>query len=276
MSAALLSGAPDEEVLSPAVDGACAAAPARARCGSHPAAVAARTARSDALLPASSAESAPALAGRVDGGARAWLTVAASFAVHFVTLGISYSFGVFQAWYLAVSFAGRAGMTPASVAPAMSMAPGVTFLVGLFVGRMTQAWGYELVMLAGTLIVSLALFLASSSTEVLHVGATQGAVFGVGTALLYFHAVSLPTQWFVACRAFAGGMAVSNAGAGRLAVALAVAALLPSLGAAWTLRILSLSSLVLLGAAVACTNTRLPHAIKSNAILATVGGRGGE
>ncbi|KAJ3071360.1 hypothetical protein HDU98_005456 [Podochytrium sp. JEL0797] len=65
---------------------------------------------------------------------------------------------------------------------------------------------------------------------------TQGFLFGFGTSLSYFPAVSVPSQWFTKKRSIATGIAVSGSGLGGLVMALATEHLLTSIGLAWTLR----------------------------------------
>ncbi|KAJ3375781.1 hypothetical protein GGF31_002985 [Allomyces arbusculus] len=191
-----------------------------------------------------------------DGGLSAILVVVASFLVNFTTLGIQYSFGIYQKYLPNAEFKGRA--TAAEVSLVGSVSFGFMYLLGVYSGRLADVYGYRRMVLAGTVIMVVGLVLAAFATELWHLMVTQGLLLGIGCSVTYFPGVAVNAQWWDRYRSLATGIAVAGAGAGGLAVANGSEALLKSVGLKWTLLITALATLVLQLVAVALLKTRIP------------------
>ncbi|KAJ3266161.1 hypothetical protein HDU77_002292 [Chytriomyces hyalinus] len=193
-----------------------------------------------------------------DGGADAWMAVFASFTIHFLGLGVLYSFGIYAAYYSSNNLA------PISVISFIG-AIGASFLVGLGLvsGRLAEKFGFRVMIVIGAFVLSIGLLLASFSTQVWQLILTQGVLVGTGMSLSYFPAVSLPSQWFEKRRGLATGIAVSGSGLGGLVMSLLTQSMLTKIGFEWTMRATALIILVGILAVIPFVKTRLPPAPQS-------------
>ncbi|KAJ3112066.1 hypothetical protein HDU96_004991 [Phlyctochytrium bullatum] len=196
--------------------------------------------------------------GPPDGGWQAWMVVFGSFMVHFVVLGVQYSFGVYATYFIkqgkgspaTVSFVGTLG---AAVLPAL----------GMVSGRLAEKFGFQRMIYIGTSIFALGLLLASFCTEIWQLFITQGFMTGLGASISYFPAVSAPSQWFLRNRGVATGIAVSGSGIGGLVLTLATQKMLDALGFAWTLRVTAIFSFVAVVSVTPFIRNRIPPSPQS-------------
>ncbi|KAI8610879.1 major facilitator superfamily domain-containing protein [Chytriomyces sp. MP71] len=188
-----------------------------------------------------------------DGGFTAWMTVVASFTVHLLSLGLLYSFGVYGQYYYA---SGLDSLSIISFVGSIGAACLVGF--GILSGRLAEKFGYRPMIFIGTVIMSLGLILASYATKTWHLMVTQGFLFGLGSSLAYFPAVSVPSQWFAKKRGIATGIAVSGSGIGGLLMSQIIQKLIPTIGVQWTLRASGILTFVGLTAILPLIKTRIP------------------
>lgn len=192
-----------------------------------------------------------------DGGLTAWLTVVASFSIHFIVLGTQYSYGIYQRYYQNIEFKGKATNSEISFVGTLSTA--VMLALGSFVGAIADGrLGYQKTAAIGTVLVSASLILASFCGEIWQFYLTQGFLLGLGSALCFFPAVSIPSQWFLNKRALATGVAVAGSGVGGIVVTVATNAMIKSIGFRWALRVTGIVSFVLLGGSIPFLKTRIP------------------
>ncbi|KAJ3197288.1 hypothetical protein HK101_004769 [Irineochytrium annulatum] len=187
-----------------------------------------------------------------DGGLKAWLVVLGSFMVHFVVLGIQYSFGIYGAYFQeqgkgSAAVVNLVGALGAAVMPAL----------GIVSGRLAERFGFSRMIVIGSVILTVGLMLASFCTEIWQLFLTQGIIYGAGSSLSYFPAVSAPSQWFSSKRGLATGLAVSGSGIGGLFFSLVTRKLLDSIGYAWTIRLTAAFAIVTLLIAAALIRTRV-------------------
>ncbi|KAK9767848.1 hypothetical protein K7432_002030 [Basidiobolus ranarum] len=188
-------------------------------------------------------------------GGYGWVVVFSSFLFHFVVLGVQYSWGIYQQHYLSHTYAGR--VSASSLSLVGTIGAGAMPICGIVTGRLADKYGYKLIAFCGTIGISLGLILASFATEVWHLYLTQGLLYGVGSSLCFFPAISVPSQWFKQKRGLAVGIAVSGSGVGGLALVPLTSKLISSLGYQWALRITGIFSFVLLSVACLLLRTRL-------------------
>ncbi|TPX37459.1 hypothetical protein SmJEL517_g00766 [Synchytrium microbalum] len=192
-----------------------------------------------------------------DGGLRAWLVVLGSFLVHFLVLGIMYSYGVYQQFYLTQGFASNSELALIGTFTSATMP-----LLGVVSGRLAERFGFRTMIFIGATLILIALVSASFTTTTLwSLVLTQGFLGGVGASFCFFSAVSVPSQWFSTKRGLATGIAVS--GAGGFAVSLIIRKLLTVVSIQWTLRIVGLYTFVGLLFAGALIRNRIPSNRKS-------------
>lgn len=172
-------------------------------------------------------------------GEYGWVVVFGSFLIHVMVLGNVYSFGVFFP-VLADAFDASLGTT----AWIGSIGFGVLAGLASFSGKWADQFGNSRVAFAGGLVISLAYFLASLSTQVWHLFLSLGVLAGIGYSLAYVAGVSVVSQWFSTRRGLAVGMAVSGSGLGQFAVALTTGALIDKFRWRGALQYLSLISLI--------------------------------
>ncbi|KAH7059735.1 major facilitator superfamily domain-containing protein [Linnemannia elongata] len=199
----------------------------------------------NANLPRSMTEGSPLLL-RHEGGLQAWLVVLGSFLVHsFVFAPTEYIFGIFEHHYLTIF----PESSPSSIAFVGSVGSAVTYLAGFLAGIVADRFGFRLTAMTGSVIMTVALILASFSTQVWHLYLTQGVLFGIGASLTYYPAIAAPSHYFSRKRGLATGIAVSGVGAGGLILAPLTDSLIGHFDIYWTLRILAFICFVICGGA---------------------------
>ncbi|KAK6458347.1 major facilitator superfamily domain-containing protein [Scheffersomyces xylosifermentans] len=174
--------------------------------------------------------------------------VFAGFLCNFMVFGIGFSYGVFQEFY-----GSRDGplhkYSDSEVAIVGTFGTGLTYMCGIF----NKTWMYyfkpRTIMLAGAVLMSLALILAGFSTKLYQFILTQGLVYGVGSSLLYLPPVVCAPVFFNKHRAIAMGILFSGTGFGGLSFAPFTRYLIAHIGYKWALRTLGLVNLVVAGTA---------------------------
>jgi MFS family permease len=146
-----------------------------------------------------------------DGGWYAWSTVAGCFLALFVQFGIPNSYGVFQSYYETHLLSDH---SPQDISWIGGIQQFLLFFGGLFAGRAMDAYGAHAVFLPGSFLLVLSLMLTSISTKYWQIILAQGVLFGLGSALIFSPAFSLPSQWFHKRRALATSVAVTGSGLG--------------------------------------------------------------
>ncbi|KAL1925061.1 uncharacterized protein VTP21DRAFT_4715 [Calcarisporiella thermophila] len=188
---------------------------------------------------------------------RSWLVILGGFLVIFNNFGQTYCWGQYQDIYLTQEFKGEASTLAMSYIGTVATA--FMFFIGPFLGPVLDLVGFRGSMVLGTILCTVSLLLASFNTALWQLYLTQGLLFGLGNALLFFPSVVLPTQWFKKYRGLATGISVSGSGIGGLCLNPLVRYLLATLGYRWSLRISAIISLVLLSAATLLCRPRIPH-----------------
>ncbi|KAJ3257691.1 hypothetical protein HK103_004318 [Boothiomyces macroporosus] len=165
--------------------------------------------------------------GQVDQG-YAWVTVLASFIVHFFAIGVTYVFGIYQEAYkqdpllkdvsnFSISFIGS--LTSAGLP-----------IFSIISGNLTEAYGHRLIGVIGGVLYFLAFTLASFATQYWQLLLTQGFMLGMGICFSYFPAITILSQWFDKKKGIATGIAVAGSGVGGLVLGPMTTHLIASLG----------------------------------------------
>ena len=141
-----------------------------------------------------------AASGCPDGGWKGWLTVGGAFAGLFCTFGQLNAFGTFQTWYaehqlhdlppstiawigslqLWIFFFSVSDCVPSS----LSVLPHLSSRKGCFVGRIFDAYGPRVLMVPGTVMLTLSIMMTSLSTRFYQYVLAQGVLFGVGVGMM--------------------------------------------------------------------------------------------
>ncbi|KAK9765400.1 hypothetical protein K7432_006313 [Basidiobolus ranarum] len=184
-----------------------------------------------------------------------WFVVLSSFLIHFVTLGISYTFGVYQQFYYNDLFQQKVKMSTLSLIG--TFATSFMTIFGICTGHLADRYGYRVISFIGCFFIGGGLVAASFATQPWHLYVTQGLIYGIGASLCFCPAVSLPSQWFVKYRGLATGIAVAGAGVGGLSLSPITRKLIDVVGFRWTLRIIGICAFVILSIASTLLKTRL-------------------
>jgi hypothetical protein len=188
-----------------------------------------------------------------DGGLKAWIQVACGWLVIFSTWGWINSYGTFQAYYEI-----HLGESASTISWIGTIQTWFTFIVGAFSGRALDAGFYVPVLIAGSVIQVLGMFLMSISTKFWQLMLTQGVMTGLGGGLFFTPSLGLVATYFSNRRSLATGLATTGNAVGGAIYPLIVKELLPKVGFGWTSRVLGFLNLGLLVIVIAFMRPRLP------------------
>ncbi|KAH7102293.1 MFS general substrate transporter [Auriculariales sp. MPI-PUGE-AT-0066] len=148
-----------------------------------------------------------------EGGTKAWLTVVGSWLIYFATFGMLTAFGVFQSYYVQVTMKGR---SPADVAWIGSLQLCLLFFTGLFVGKLFDEGYFHHIMIIGSILEVLGLFMLSISKTYTQIFLSQGVCVGLGMGFLFLPGVSVVQHHFYKKRAFANGIGATGSAIGGI------------------------------------------------------------
>lgn len=169
----------------------------------------------------------------IDGGLLAWSQVLAGHLVAFNAWGYITSYGLFQAYYTATL-----GQTPSNISWIGSMQIFLTFALSTFSGHAHDTGHYFPIVVAGLALQILAIFVTAQCTTYWQLLLAQGICQGIGNGLAFCPTVSLVSSYFVRKRAMAIAGMASGMSTGGIVFPLIAQQLLPSLGFAWTIRVM--------------------------------------
>jgi MFS family permease len=146
--------------------------------------------------------------------ARGWVVVAATALSTFVVFGVMYSFGSFFS-----SMADDFGTGKGATALMFAITTMLTFVLGLWTGRLADRRGPRVVVLLGAASLGLGLLITSRVGSITVGYLTYGVGVGLATACCYVPLVATVGGWFVKRRTLALGVAVAGIGLGTLVLA---------------------------------------------------------
>jgi len=187
-----------------------------------------------------------------DGGIQAWTQALMCHLVVFNTWGSISSFGVFQAYYVTTL-----GRPPSDISWVGSVQILLLFLVGTFSGRAMDAGYYRVVLVTGSLFVTVGIFMMSLSTQYWQLFLAQGICQGLGDGLLFCPTIALLSTYFVKKRALAISLAACGGATGGMVFPVIVQQLLPKIGFAWTVRVIGFVTLFNFAIVIAFARTRI-------------------
>lgn len=196
-----------------------------------------------------------------DGGVTAWTQVAMGWIVIFATWGYVNSFGAFQTHYTQIL-----GVSASDVSWIGSIQTWLTFVIGAFSGRALDAGFLVPTIAVGATVQLLGIFLMSISTEYWHLMLTQGVITGIGGGIIFTPCLALVATYFQNHRALAVGLATTGNSAGGMVYPAVVRELLPTIGFAWTARVLGFINMAGFAVVIVFMRSRLKPR-KSGAII---------
>lgn len=146
-----------------------------------------------------------------DGG-WGWMVVFASFMIHVLADGFTYTFGIYFV-HLMLYYKASAAATSWIA----SILVGVTLGSGPIAGMLVNKFGCRVVTIIGALLASIALFVSIWAPNVETLYVTIGLGAGLGFGLIYLPAIVCVTGYFEKRRSFATGIAVCGSGIGTFA-----------------------------------------------------------
>jgi len=191
-----------------------------------------------------------------DGG-WGWWVVFASFMIHIVADGITYSFGIFL---VALIDKFNADRGYASLIP--SILVGITLGAGPIASSFVNKYGCRTVTILGAIIAAGGLALSMFATSITYLFLSVGVCTGFGFGLIYLPAIVSVSMYFEKKRAFATGIAVCGSGLGTFIMAPVTEGLITALG--WEYAILITACLVLTCIAFGCLMKPLESTQASN------------
>ncbi|KAF6808754.1 transporter MCH4-like protein 4 [Colletotrichum sojae] len=170
----------------------------------------------------------------MDHGVTAWLQVLGSWILFANTWGLSNSFGVFQAYY---STNLLPDTDPSSIAWIGSIHLFLMMLVGVCAGWLLDAGHLRLILVCGTAMTSLGLFMLSLCTRYWQILLAQAFCVGMGSGLLGLTSVALIPLYFRRRRMIATGIAATGSSLAGIVYPIMERRLIASIGFPWAVRV---------------------------------------
>ncbi|KAK9447718.1 major facilitator superfamily domain-containing protein [Limtongia smithiae] len=189
-----------------------------------------------------------------DGGFQSWTVVFGSWCAMFGAFGIWNSEGSFQA-YLTENQLSQ--YNESTVSWIFSVFSFLFFFCGVQVGPLFDRYGVTVLAAVGSVGFIVSLMMFSLSTEYYQYFLSFGILGGISCSFIFTPAISCISHWFLHRRGFAIGIAATGGGFGGVVIPLAVRALIPKVGFAWTIRIVGFIVLLTSIFAVICMKSRL-------------------
>lgn len=140
-----------------------------------------------------------------------WMVVVAGFFLVLILYGAYYCFGVFLKPMLS-----ELGWTRAMTSGAFSTYMVTHGAFAIIAGLLSDKFGAQAVVVAGTLLVGLGYGLVSLISVPWHFYVCFGLMVGIGMGTAYVPPVSIVTRWFVSRKGLALGIVASGVGVGQM------------------------------------------------------------
>ncbi|GKT52252.1 MFS transporter asaE [Colletotrichum spaethianum] len=191
-----------------------------------------------------------------DKGTPSWLFILASFVAEAVLWGFPLSYGVFQDYYSNHPVL----KNDPNIAVIGTVATSVYYLGGplatSFVARF-QAWQRHMIII-GWLGCSISLLMASFSTSVPGLIATQGFLYGFAFLFVNYPLLRMLNEWFIERRGLAYGVMSTGAGCSGIGLPFLLESLLSKYGYRITLQAIAVTQFITLLPMIPLLKGRLP------------------
>ncbi|KAK3048990.1 hypothetical protein LTR09_009644 [Extremus antarcticus] len=190
-----------------------------------------------------------------EGGLAAWLTVFGAWCTMTGGLGLLNSVASLQNY---LSENQLSDYPESTIAWIFSLQVFIAFFCGIQVGPAFDAFGPRFLVLAGSVLLVVAMLILGECTQYWHFLLDYGILSGLGTSLLISPPLAAIGHFFDRKRAFATGIAMSGSSVGGIIFPLVFRATYPRYGFAWACRILAFIIAFLLVFANIFLRARLP------------------
>jgi MFS family permease len=173
--------------------------------------------------------------------------------MNFNTWGYINSYGIFEAYYI-----DKLHLSASAVSWMASIQIFLLCFIGVFSGRALDAGYFRHVVALGCFFQLLGIFMTSLCDQYWQFFLAQGVCQGIGNGLVFTPTVGLVSTYFLKKRSFAMNLVLSGSVSGGFAFPLMAQHLLPSLGYAWTVRIMGFVMLFNVAVILTLARTRIP------------------
>ncbi|KAI8633108.1 MFS general substrate transporter [Xylariaceae sp. FL1651] len=189
-----------------------------------------------------------------NGGLVAWLQVAAAFVLYGNTLGLINAFGVYQTYYEKELLSMNTSSDISWIGSSQSF---FLMAIGVFIGPLYDAGHCRVLLIVGTLLVSLGFMLTSIGSTYWHIFLAQGVLTGLGTSCLSIPSIALVPPYFAPSRRpWAMGAATLGSGLAGTIYPILFQALQPRIGFPWAVRMQGFITFTLCSFAVVVARPR--------------------
>ncbi|KAG2130497.1 MFS general substrate transporter [Suillus cothurnatus] len=190
-----------------------------------------------------------------DGGLTAWLVVVAANLMLFSTVGLSNSWGVFQAYYEESLLRDT---SPSSIAWIGSVQYALIYLPALVMGRLFDLGYFKIPCFAASCVFVMCTFLIAECRQYRYFFLVQGLGIGVCCGIIVGPALVVISHWFYKQRGLAFSLAAIGASCGSTVFPVVAQSLIPLIGFKWTVRVFGFILIVTLGIGNIFLKRRLP------------------
>jgi len=195
-----------------------------------------------------------------------WIVLAACCLVN-LCLGSVYAWSVFSA-ALVEHFGQNLGInvTAGDLAIVYTMGTSISPVTMITGGWINDKFGPKKVILVGSLMYGLSLFLSGFATSITYLILTYGVIGGLGVGMAYGSVISTCVKFFPDKRGFVGGLTTAINGLGSVILAPIIAAVVKSSDVTFTFKAVGITFVVLSVSSVffieSCPNGFLPAGFK--------------
>ncbi|KAJ5930129.1 hypothetical protein N7466_005622 [Penicillium verhagenii] len=190
-----------------------------------------------------------------EGGLRAWLVVVGVFATLTCTFGMQFTVGVLQSHWETNQLRDYSSSTIGWIS---SVYLYLNMVLAVQVGPMFDRYGPRWLMIIGSVLFVLSIFLLGSCEKYYQFMLCLGGLSGVSAAFVSNPCMVVLSHWFHRRRGMASGIAMVGGSLGGVIFPMILRATLEPLGWVWSLRILAFIFTVLLTIGNICVKSRLP------------------
>ncbi|UPL02934.1 hypothetical protein LCI18_013868 [Fusarium solani-melongenae] len=190
-----------------------------------------------------------------EGGLQAWLVVFGSFCAMLSVFGLINTAAVFESYF---SKNQLRDYSASEIGWIFSLYVFIVFFVGIQVGPIFDKYGPRVPVATGGLLITGSLLALSACEGYYQIILAYSVMGGLGGALINSPAYSSIAHFFDARRGFATGIATAGGSVGGIVFPFMLQKLLPTIGFAWTARILGLIVLGLAVPSMLLLRSRLP------------------
>ncbi|KAJ6008251.1 hypothetical protein N7540_012227 [Penicillium herquei] len=198
-----------------------------------------------------------------DRGLKAWSVVFGSFMTLVCTYGVMGTVGVLQSYWETHQLK---EYSSSSIGWISSLFTFFNLFLGVQVGPLFDRYGPRWIMLGGSMIYTLSIFLLGSCKVYYQFMLCLGVMGGISSACLSTPSMASLSHWFHDRRGTATGVAMVGASVGGIMFPLILKTTLSRLGWGWAVRIIGFIFIVFLGIGNLCVRSRFPSKKRSGTI----------